>query len=170
MAKAGGRNRRTRAGAARSRPQAQTCAIDTSLYIDYINTPQGSRGSTPVHRLTAAFPDRLWLTAPVAAEIGIGAASGTDRVSLNRIVKSFVAENHVLEPTLGQWRAAAEVLADISDKQVLNAAELEKRGLLFDIIIAVLCRDENCALVTRDAADHKMIQAYVKHEYCAPWL
>ena len=128
--------------------------VDTNLYIQAIRDATFGEAFRAWHRRAV---HRLALSAVVLHELLAGAEDARLRHHIEtQFAALFRARGRLLAPSARTWeRAAAADRALRRDKR--NAARLERRGFLNDLLIALTAREIGATVLTRNLDDFSLI-------------
>jgi predicted nucleic acid-binding protein len=125
--------------------------FDTSVYIEDFRTGRFAR-----QILESTFVPRC--SAVVLHELLRGARTPVER----QFVRDLRRHCRVVTPTERHWIDAAEILAQIKDREGYDAGKI--RDLGFDVLIALSVRSIGATLVTCNEADFRAIGRHVRFE------
>jgi predicted nucleic acid-binding protein len=140
--------------------------LDTNCFVD---ASRSAAAAESFAAFCARAAPRLRLSTVVAAELRAGAATTTDRRSLDRFVLGlYIRRGRLVNPTTPAWETLGTTLATLVREDGLVLHDV-RRSFVFDILIARSCREIGAILVSRNSRDLSRIARVFRFEFAAPY-
>ena len=140
--------------------------LDTNCFIDAARDA-GFRAAFA--RFCEAVAPRLFLSMVVATELR---ASPLDAVARRRleaeVLGPYYRRGRLLTPSRRTWEGLSEVLSALWQKEGLLPSQTP-RSFVFDVLMALSCRDVGAIFISRNTKDMARIAKVVPFEYQAPF-
>jgi len=127
--------------------------LDTNVYLNAVRSDEGRE---QFRSLFFPLLSVTFLSAVVAYELAVDAASRQTRTLVEEFIRPMEATGRVVTPLRADWMMAAEVMTAVHDKAPSLRSKLP--GLLNDILIALSARQIGAALFTYNRADFELIR------------
>lgn len=131
--------------------------LDANIYIDWMNSSSHERwvvGGGCVRHLSAV----------VLVELEAGASTTRAQRGIADLARTFSRNGRLVHPSRDVWARAGTVLRQLR----VTGREIRRASLVHDVLIALSARDIGATLITRDEADHAVIQRFVAHSFHVP--
>jgi predicted nucleic acid-binding protein len=140
--------------------------LDTNLYIA---ANRSEAGAEELIQFYSAFLRFTYLHAAVVQELLAGAVGAKRSRQIHEAyVAPFEARGRLITPSYRTWKRSGEVMAALVQKKFISPGGFA-RSFLNDVLIAVSCRESGLTLVTKNAADFRLIQRVERFEVATSW-
>lgn len=127
----------------------QKVALDTNIYIDWINT--GRYGEI---LFAQGFVKHL--SAVVLMELYAGAFSRRDQQIIDRLFRAFERAKRILTPTVENYRECGRILQRLQQEKGYNLREA--CSLTNEVLIALSARNIGATVITQNEKDFSVIR------------
>jgi len=140
--------------------------LDTNCFIDAARDPTFRAAFSHFSEATAP---RLYLSLVVATELRASPLDPASRRRLeDEVLGPYYRRGRLLTPSRRSWEGLSEVLSTLWQKEGL-LAEQTPRSFVFDVLVALSCREVGAILISRNAKDMARIARVVPIEYQPPF-
>jgi len=126
--------------------------LDTSVYIDWLN-----RGLHDELLLGQGYV--RYLSAVVAMELRVGAATRPAQRAIEQLVRAYRASRRMVAPGSQVFDSAADILRRL----MRDGHEIRRASLVNDVLIALTARSLGATVVSANASDFEAI--YKTHHF-----
>jgi predicted nucleic acid-binding protein len=146
--------------------RARKYVLDTQLFINGFRDPVSNEALQRFHRAFSPFEH---LSVIVAQELRAGVKRPGDRKALEKnVLRVFERARRTITPSPDAWHRSGDLLSDMAKQEGLEIARVSK-AFANDILLALLCRESGCVLVTENDRDFSRIRGFISFEYMKPW-
>lgn len=140
--------------------------LDTNCFID---ASRSEVGADAFAEFCARMAPRLYLSTVVAAELRAGAGTSVDRRVLDRrVLGPYVRRQRLVNPSAAVWEGLGTTLARLADDEGLVLGKIRK-SFVFDILIALSCREIGAVLVSRNLKNLSRIARVFAFDFVPPY-
>ena len=140
--------------------------LDTNCFVD---ASRSDEHAAAFAEFCAWAAPGLYLSTVVSAELLAGAGTVRARRALeHEVFFPYISRGRLVNPSPAAWRVLGSTLATFVERDGLVLREA-RRSFVFDILIALSCREIGAVLVSRNAADLSRIASVVSFEFVSPY-
>jgi predicted nucleic acid-binding protein len=140
--------------------------LDTNCFIDAARDPEFRAAFS---RFSEATAPRLYLSLVVATELRASPLDPPSRRRLeDEVLGPYYRRGRLLTPSRRSWEGLGEVLGTLWQKEGL-LPEQTPRSFVFDVLMALSCRDVGAVLISRNTKDLARIARVIPIEYETPF-
>jgi predicted nucleic acid-binding protein len=144
----------------------QKFVLDTNCFIDVARAEEHAAAYA---EFCAWAAPGLYLSTVVRAELTAGARTADARRTLEHgVFRPYVSRGRLLNPSQAAWHTLGTTLATLVERYGLVLHDV-RRSFVFDILIALSCREIGAVLVSRNADDLSRIASVVPFEFVTPY-
>ncbi len=141
------------------------CRTAVTAQLGAVERKRGWATSAPQER----YLRRLMTASCVLHELLVGASTAEKtRQTRGNLVGPLARAGRVITPSQSAWEQAGVAIAVMARREGRDLRCMAK-PLVNDFLLAASCRESGSILITDNAADFKLIQKYLKHEFLPTW-